>query len=82
MEATLTLERLSDGEIVYEETKEYKNKETVNLTDEFDADTDYRFTIVNANGEQIFDRGIGDYEGYTLSVESGNKVEVMSHEEV
>lgn len=82
MEATLTLERLSDGKVVYEETKKYRNKDTVNLTDEFEPDTDYRFTILNANDEQIFDRGIGDYEGYVLSVESENKVEIINHEEI
>lgn len=82
MEATLTLKRLSDDRVIYEETKEYNKSNTVNLTEEFEANTDYRFTILNANDKPIFDRDIYNYEGYVLSVVSRNEVEVVEHEEV
>ena len=82
MEAALRLERLPDAKVVYEERREYTNGETVDLSQEFDPDTDYRFTISNLGGEPIFDLKIYDYEGYELAVVSENEVEIVNHEEV
>ena len=82
MKTTLILKRLSDDIVIYENTKEYKSSDAVDLSEEFEADTDYRFTILNANDKQIFDRVIYNYEGYVLSVVSENEVEIVAQEEV
>lgn len=79
--ATLTLERLTDNEVIFQESKEYADGESVNLTDQFEPNTDYRFSISNADGKTIWDREIGDYEGYVLEVKSKTKVEIESHTE-
>lgn len=82
MEAELTLKRLSDDEVVYEETRAYQKYDTVNLSGNFEADTDYKFAIFNESGEKIFERTVYDYEGYTIAVLSEDEAEVESHVEV
>lgn len=82
LEAKLTLKRLSDDEVVYEEKRPYQKSDTVNLSGNFEADTDYEFTISNESGEKIFERTVYDYEGYTIAVLSKDEAEVESHEEV
>lgn len=81
LKATLALERLTDNEIVFQETEEYVDGERINLTSEFEANTNYRFTITNTEDEIIWERGIYDYEGYVLEVRSKTEVEVVNHVE-